>query len=99
MVMKLTLFATALLGALATGAVAKDLPSPSDSDAARITISCYRGLVKTIAWDRANAVFLDDLTLEELRALRISQRFQSRPSIFNGKFGIPTLKEGWIISF
>lgn len=38
-----------------------ELPSPSDNDPSRITISCYRGPTKTVAWDRANAVFLDDL--------------------------------------
>lgn len=62
--MRTSLIASILLAGLATQSFAKeatDRPSPSDTDAAKITISCYRGLVKTVAWDRANAVFLDDL--------------------------------------
>ncbi len=47
----------------ATGAFAevKSMPSPSDDDPGKITISCYRGPLKEVAWDRPNAVFIDDL--------------------------------------
>ncbi|MEM9248948.1 MAG: hypothetical protein AAGB05_09660 [Pseudomonadota bacterium] len=36
-------------------------PSPHDSDPSKINISCYRGALKTVAWDRANSVFIEDL--------------------------------------
>jgi len=41
--------------ALATG------PSPHDDDPNTVNISCYRGWVDAVAWDRANSVFIDDL--------------------------------------
>lgn len=63
--MKLSWYMSALLaGAVsvsASVASASDLPSPSDNDPSKINISCYRGAMKTVAWDRPNAVFLDDL--------------------------------------
>ncbi len=40
---------------------AGDTPSPADNDPNRINVSCYRGLLKTVAWDRPNAVFIEDL--------------------------------------
>lgn len=45
----------------AVPAIAQHFPSPSDNDANKITISCYRGPMRTVAWDRPNAVFIDDL--------------------------------------
>lgn len=55
-----TTFALAL-AASAAGAEVKVKPSPSDNDPGKITISCYRGPLKEVAWDRPNAVFIDDL--------------------------------------
>lgn len=42
-------------------AVANDTPSAPDNDPNRINVSCYRGPLKTVAWDRPNAVFIEDL--------------------------------------
>lgn len=39
-----------------------DKPSkPTSSPKGTINISCYRGALKTVAWDRPNAVFVEDL--------------------------------------
>ena len=63
--MERTLLASALaaglLAAGATAAAAQALPAPHDDDPARITISCYRGWLQTVAWDRPNSVFIEDL--------------------------------------
>jgi len=65
--MKTKLIAAALVtAAMAIPAAAQtvdrsDLPTRPESTPGQITISCYRGAVKTIAWDRANAIFIDDL--------------------------------------
>jgi hypothetical protein len=53
----LTLFAMAA----PAGATDIDMPSRPGGDSASITISCYRGPMRTVAWDRANAVFTDSL--------------------------------------
>ncbi|MEM1428752.1 MAG: hypothetical protein AAGG09_04770 [Pseudomonadota bacterium] len=45
---------------LAAPAQARD-PSPHDSDPNTINISCYRGWMDAVAWDRANSVFINDL--------------------------------------
>ncbi|MGV6849957.1 MAG: hypothetical protein ACWA5A_16415 [Marinibacterium sp.] len=60
---KPVLAAALTLALAATGANAeiKFKPSPSDNDPAKITVSCYRGPLKEVAWDRPNAVFIDDL--------------------------------------
>ena len=59
---KFALVAALVAGTLAGGAaVAGDRPSPIDNDPNRINISCYRGALPTVAWDRANAVFIQDL--------------------------------------
>lgn len=50
-----------VLGSAPVPILAQSMPSPSDTSARQITISCYRGPTRTVAWDRANAVFLDDL--------------------------------------
>ncbi|MBB97314.1 MAG: hypothetical protein CML68_22270 [Rhodobacteraceae bacterium] len=42
-------------------AAALDYPSPLDSNANYITISCFRGPLPVVVWDRPNAVFVDDL--------------------------------------
>lgn len=36
-------------------------PSPSDDNPGQIRISCYRGPLREVIWDRPNAVFIDDL--------------------------------------
>lgn len=46
---------------LATAVSAKDMPSRPDTDPSKITISCFRGPLRVVAWDRPNAVFIDDL--------------------------------------
>ncbi len=39
-----------------------DTPSePTSSPKGTINVSCYRGPLKTVAWDRPNAVFIEDL--------------------------------------
>ncbi|MDV7141619.1 hypothetical protein R3X27_02880 [Tropicimonas sp. TH_r6] len=64
--MKTTLM-VALLAGLAipagTAAFARgDTPSkPDSSPKGTINISCYRGIARTVAWDRPNAVFVEDL--------------------------------------
>jgi len=62
---KVKIASAALAGALALtapAAVAQSVPSPHDEDPSRITISCYRGwLADTVAWDRPNSVFVEDL--------------------------------------
>lgn len=63
--MKLTSLAPALaaglLAASATLASAQNLPSPHNSDPNLVNISCYRGWLDTVAWDRPNSVFVEDL--------------------------------------
>ncbi|MEL6205652.1 MAG: hypothetical protein AAFR47_10145 [Pseudomonadota bacterium] len=56
-----TALAVGLVALTVTGAAAQELPSPVDNDVNKITISCYRGWIRTIAWDRPNAVFVNDL--------------------------------------
>ncbi|MFD0978960.1 MULTISPECIES: hypothetical protein [Tropicimonas] len=48
---------------LASSAMAqmKSIPSPADDNPNQINVSCYRGPLKTVAWDRPNAVFIEDL--------------------------------------
>ena len=48
---------------VATSALAKgDTPArPDSSPKGTINVSCYRGALKTVAWDRPNAVFIEDL--------------------------------------
>jgi hypothetical protein len=62
---KVKIASAALAGALALtapAAVAQSVPSPHDEDPTKITISCYRGwLADTVAWDRPNSVFVEDL--------------------------------------
>lgn len=66
--MRKCIFAAAALAGMVVlpvtevSAQSRTLPSPTDSDASRITISCFRGIVKDVIWDRPNAVFVDDLT-------------------------------------
>lgn len=45
----------------AQDARAQSLPSAHDNDPSKITISCYRGWVQAVAWDRPNSVFIEDL--------------------------------------
>lgn len=62
---------------LATQGAAEELPTRPGSDAATITISCYRGPWRDVIWDRPNAVFLDGLTrigYSRQEALVIGQR-------------------------
>lgn len=59
--MRSVLITAAVFAGISAQAPAQDLPSKSDANPNKITISCYRGPTKTVAWDRANAVFLDDL--------------------------------------
>jgi len=71
------LLVAALIAMIAPSAHANGLPSPSDQDPGTITISCYRGPTKTVAWDRANAVFLDDLRqlgYNQVQAASIGER-------------------------
>ena len=62
---KVIIASATLAGGLALSApaaVAQSVPSAHDEDPARITISCYRGwLADTVAWDRPNSVFVEDL--------------------------------------
>lgn len=50
-----------LAAALATAAGATEMPSRPDSNPGAVTISCYRGPLRDVVWDRPNAVFLDSL--------------------------------------
>lgn len=61
--MKLKHFVPAVMaGVMAAGAAsAQSMPSPHDNDPLTITISCYRGPSQTVAWDRPNSVFIEDL--------------------------------------
>jgi len=63
--MKLTSLAPALaaglIAASATTASAQSMPSPHNDDPGLINISCYRGWLETVAWDRPNSVFVEDL--------------------------------------
>ncbi len=61
--MKTSRIVAALLATLigSGAAMASDTPSPHNSDPNTINISCYRGALKTVAWDRANSVFIEDL--------------------------------------
>lgn len=54
--------AAGVLAVSGSVASAQNLPSPHDSVASKITISCYRGWLRdTVAWDRPNSVFVEDL--------------------------------------
>ena len=58
----LAVLAAGLCTQFASDAQAQSMPSPSDNDPNRINVSCYRGpLRNTVAWDRPNAVFVEDL--------------------------------------
>jgi hypothetical protein len=63
--MKLTSLALALgagfTAASATLVSAQSMPSPHNDDPNLINISCYRGPFETVAWDRPNSVFVEDL--------------------------------------
>lgn len=59
--MKSTLITAALLTAIALPAGAQDLPFPIDDDPNKVHVSCYRGYFRTVAWDRPNSVFVEDL--------------------------------------
>ncbi|WP_068109810.1 hypothetical protein [Tropicimonas marinistellae] len=82
----------------ATGnALADDLPSPSDNDRMTINVSCYRGALKTVAWDRPNAVFIDDLlqlgyTPEQADAIG-NRVCRDEYGVGNGAHKIETLKK------
>ena len=54
----LTLAALIPLGAAAAN---KPMPTAPGSHPNQITISCYRGPLAAVVWDRPNAVFIDDL--------------------------------------
>jgi hypothetical protein len=56
-----TILAALCLGLAAPVAANVDMPSPPGGESATITISCYRGPMRTVAWDRPNAVFVDSL--------------------------------------
>lgn len=63
--MKVTLLSAAALAAAllldVSAATAQRMPAPHDDDPAKITISCYRGISRNVAWDRPNSVFVEDL--------------------------------------
>ncbi len=59
--MRKVLLLAPLAAALAAPAVASEMPSQPGGDSGAITISCYRGPLRDVIWDRPNAVFIDSL--------------------------------------
>ncbi|OWU70547.1 hypothetical protein ATO3_19995 [Marinibacterium profundimaris] len=55
------LLGMALASMIPLGAAALDYPTRPGTAPNQITISCFRGLVDAVVWDRPNAVFVDDL--------------------------------------
>lgn len=52
---------TALAAPLAAPVAADTLDTEWDGDPNKLRVSCYRGALRTVAWDRPNAVFIMDL--------------------------------------
>ena len=55
------LIAAALLTTLAAPAAAEMSPRRGADGSVTIVVSCFRGPMKVVAWDRPNAVFVDSL--------------------------------------
>ncbi|PRY25421.1 hypothetical protein CLV78_102600 [Aliiruegeria haliotis] len=96
---KLTMVAVAAAIALPVGgaAFAQGKPShPESSGKGTINISCYRGALKTVAWDRPNAVFIEDLLSYGYtwkQAHTIGERVcRDEYGVGNGEHKIATLK-------
>jgi hypothetical protein len=50
-----------LAAALAAPVTASELPTRPGSNPEAITVSCYRGPLTDVIWDRPNAIFVDSL--------------------------------------
>lgn len=71
------LSAVTLFGASSVSAERKAKPTMPGTSGAEWIISCYRGPWEAVAWDKPNAVFLDDLVeygYSQTQAMAIGRR-------------------------